>query len=82
MGLRKIKESRLTPRFLARATRWMEVIFTVREEPRGNRFGREIRNAILDMLNLVRDSGRCQSESWLCLETKKEVWDEDRNSEV
>lgn len=69
--MRKIKESRLTPRFLTRATRWVEMIFTVRKEPRGNRFGREIRITILDMLNLVRDSRRCQSESWYVWRPKK-----------
>ena len=54
MWLRKIEASRLTPRFLARATRWREVTFTDKELG-GSRFGREIRSSILDLLNL-----RCQ----------------------
>lgn len=55
MWLRKIKESRLTSRFLASATRGRAVTFTEKEELGGSTFGREIRSSILDVLNI-----RCQ----------------------
>lgn len=48
MWLRKIEGSRLTPRFLARTTRWREVTSTEKELG-GNRFGREIWSSILDL---------------------------------
>lgn len=41
----------MTPRFLARVARWIEVTFPEREEPGGSRFDREI-VSILDVLNL------------------------------
>lgn len=52
--MRKTEESRMTLRFLAAATTWMEVTFPEREEPGKSRIVKKIRS-ILDTLNL-----RCQ----------------------